>query len=47
MPKLTWVGKEKVESHHHDVPYRVLKKMYSFGNYTNNTLLTKLINLNV
>jgi len=31
MPKLTWVGKEKVESHHHDVPYRVLKKMYSFA----------------
>lgn len=30
MPKLTWVGKEKVENHHHDVPYRVLKKEYSF-----------------
>lgn len=31
MPKLTWVGKEKVENHHHDVPYRVLKKEYSFA----------------
>lgn len=31
MPKLTWVGKEKVECHHHEVPYRVLKKEYSYN----------------
>ena len=30
MPTLSWVGKEKVVNHHHDVPFRVLKKEYSF-----------------
>ena len=24
MPTLTWIGKDKVVNHHHDVPYRVL-----------------------
>ena len=31
MPTLTWVGKDKVVNHHHDVPYRVLNKQYHFG----------------
>jgi adenine-specific DNA-methyltransferase len=31
MPVLTWVGKDKVVNHHHDVPYRVLKELYQFG----------------
>ena len=30
MPILHWVGKEKVVNHHHDVPFRVLNKEYSF-----------------
>lgn len=30
MPELTWVGKEKVITHHLDVPYRVLDRQYSF-----------------
>ena len=30
MPTLNWVGKDKVVNHHHDVPFRVLKKTYSF-----------------
>ncbi len=30
MPKLTWVGKDKVINHHHEVPFRVLKRKYSF-----------------
>lgn len=30
MPTLTWVGKDKVVNHHHDVPFRVLNKQYSF-----------------
>jgi adenine-specific DNA-methyltransferase len=30
MPTLHWVGKEKVVNHHHDVPFRVLNKEYSF-----------------
>ncbi len=30
MPTLHWVGKDKVVNHHHEVPFRVLKKEYSF-----------------
>lgn len=30
MPELTWVGKEKVITHHLDVPYRLLDRQYSF-----------------
>ena len=32
MPKLTWIGKEKVINHDRDVPYRVLKHKYGFEN---------------
>lgn len=41
MPTLTWVGKDKVVNHHHEVPFRVLNKQYAFeaspGNPTNST----------
>lgn len=30
MPTLDWIGKNKVISHHQDVPYRVLVRQYSF-----------------
>ena len=30
MPELTWIGKNKVITHHLDVPYRVLERQYSF-----------------
>jgi adenine-specific DNA-methyltransferase len=30
MPTLHWVGKDKVINHHHDVPFRLLDKKYSF-----------------
>lgn len=30
MPELNWVGKDKVITHHLDVPYRVLNRLYSF-----------------
>lgn len=30
MPTLHWIGKEKVISHHQDVPYRVLEHQYGF-----------------
>lgn len=30
MPTLTWVGKDKVVNHHHDVPFRVLRHESSF-----------------
>ena len=31
MPTLHWVGKDKVVNHHHDVPFRLLQKQYSFA----------------
>ena len=41
MPTLTWVGKDKVINHHHDVPFRVLKTEQTFrapeGTPTNST----------
>ena len=30
MPELTWIGKDKVVTHHNDVPYRTLNRVYSF-----------------
>lgn len=30
MPTLEWIGKEKVISHHLDVPFRVLERQYSY-----------------
>jgi adenine-specific DNA-methyltransferase len=41
MPTLTWVGKDKVVNHHHDVPFRVLRHESRFeapeGTPTNST----------
>lgn len=34
MPTLNWIGKDKVVTHHQDVPFRVLDKKYSFGDTT-------------
>ena len=31
MPTLTWIGKDKVVTHHNDVPFRVLEQQYTFG----------------
>ena len=31
MPTLNWIGKEKVVTHHNDVPYRVLDYKYDYG----------------
>ncbi|QEC79244.1 site-specific DNA-methyltransferase [Mucilaginibacter ginsenosidivorax] len=31
MPTLTWIGKEKVITHHHDVPFKVLAHQYTFN----------------
>lgn len=30
MPTLNWIGKEKVQTHHLDVPYRVMEHGYGF-----------------
>lgn len=37
MPTLHWVGKEKVVNHHHDVPFRLLDKQYSFAAKADNS----------
>lgn len=46
MPILTWVGKDKVVNHHHDVPFRVLRHESHFeapeglpGNSTGNRII--------
>ena len=46
MPTLTWVGKDKVVNHHHEVPFRVLTRQYTFeanpgtlANSTNNRII--------
>ncbi|MFZ6751596.1 site-specific DNA-methyltransferase [Undibacterium sp. Ren11W] len=46
MPTLTWVGKDKVVNHHHEVPFRVLNQQYRFdapadkpANSTNNRII--------
>ncbi len=31
MPTLNWIGKDKVVTHHNDVPFRVLDRKYTFG----------------
>lgn len=31
MPTLNWIGKDKIISHHQDVPYRVLEHQYGFS----------------
>jgi len=31
MPILNWIGKDKVVTHHQDVPFRVLEKKYTYG----------------
>ena len=31
MPTLNWIGKDKVINHHHEVPYHVLERQYSFN----------------
>jgi len=30
MPTLTWIGKEKVVTHHQDVPFKVLVHKFGF-----------------
>lgn len=32
MPTLHWIGKDKIISHHQDVPYKILEKQYTYSN---------------
>lgn len=43
MPKLTWVGKDKVVNHHHEVPFRVLEHQYNFTASDSNSQGNKII----
>ncbi len=43
MPKLTWVGKDKVINHHHEVPFRVLEHKYNFTASDTNSQGNKII----
>lgn len=43
MPKLTWVGKEKVVNHHQEVPFRVLEHQYNFRASDSNSQCNKII----
>lgn len=43
MPKLTWVGKEKVVNHHQEVPFRVLEHQYNFTASDSNSQGNKII----
>ncbi|TAH20308.1 MAG: site-specific DNA-methyltransferase [Cytophagales bacterium] len=47
MPTLHWIGKDKVVNHHHDVPFHILDKKYSFptdlSGFENLTGLNKII----
>lgn len=45
MPSLSWIGKEKIITHHNDVPYHVLTKKYSFGNPNNQNIIIHADNL--
>lgn len=42
MPTLNWIGKDKVVSHHQDVPYRILKHCYGYNTKgkTNESILS-------
>ncbi len=31
MPSLNWIGKEKIITHHSEVPFRVLEHRYGFN----------------
>ena len=39
MPTLDWIGKDKVVNHHMDVPFKVLKEQYSFGEENGNMII--------
>ena len=35
MPTLTWIGKDAVVNHHHEVPYHLLRDVPELGCYPN------------
>lgn len=45
MPVLEWIGKNKIISHHNDVPFHVLNKKYSFGSENSKNIIIHSDNL--
>lgn len=45
MPHLQRIGKDKVINHHHDVPFKVLEKQYSFGDEGSENMIIHWDNL--
>ena len=39
MPTLNWIGKEKIITHHNDVPFKLLEFKYAFGNEKTNAII--------
>ncbi|MBO7477157.1 MAG: site-specific DNA-methyltransferase [Salinivirgaceae bacterium] len=39
MPTLNWIGKDAVVNHHHQVPFRTLKKKYTFGDADSDNMI--------
>lgn len=39
MPTLNWIGKDKIVTHHNDVPFKLLKKQYTFGSETSKNMI--------
>lgn len=45
MPTLNWIGKEAVENHHHEIPYKLLKCEETIGNKETENLIIQGDNL--
>ena len=39
MPTLNWIGKDKIITHHNDVPFKLLEKKYSYGSKESNNMI--------
>lgn len=39
MPTLNWIGKDRIINYHSEVPFRILKKQYSFGKQSENIII--------
>ena len=45
MPTLNWIGKDKIINHHNDVKFRVLEKVYTYGNNVSQNVIIRGDNL--
>jgi adenine-specific DNA-methyltransferase len=45
VPTLSWIGKDKITSHHRDVPFRVLERRYACGEADSGNMVVRGDNL--